>query len=167
MPPATAPSDLAVMPAATGPAAYRFPTRDRTDRRSGPGASRARWPSRMPRSPQPRPPARTSHPARPPRARSGRSCPRSPAGAAPRNPESRVSDRQLRDDVIALAHLMKDSRAERRFVERDGLSGPVNPQLRLDARHGGQLNHLPAECLSRRPWRGLSADSQAKVGHTP
>jgi hypothetical protein len=64
-----------------------------------------------------------------------------PVGAARRNPESRFPDRQLRNDVIALAHLMKDSCAERRRIESDSFSGPIDPQLRLDASHAWQLKH--------------------------
>lgn len=54
------------------------------------------------------------------------------------NPESRVPDHQLRDDLIAFAYLVLDPRAESRLVERDGRSGAIDPQLRLDARHAGE-----------------------------
>ena len=62
---------------------------------------------------------------------------------------------------------MKDSRAERRFVERDGLSGPVNPQLRLDARHGGQLNHLHAECRHYHPEPAVDRRDEADQPRLP
>ncbi len=53
----------------------------------------------------------------------------------PRKPRP---DRQLRDDLIAFADLMKDPRTESRLVEGDSRSGAIDPQLRLDARHAGQ-----------------------------
>src|SRR5262245_39889576 len=55
-----------------------------------------------------------------------------PVRSARCNPESRVPDRQLRDDLIAFAYPVKDSRAESLLVERDSRSGSIDPQLRLE-----------------------------------
>jgi hypothetical protein len=44
----------------------------------------------------------------------------------------------LRNDLIAFAYPVKDSRAESRFVECDSRSGAIDPQLWLDARHAGE-----------------------------
>ena len=74
-----------------------------------------------------------------------------PVRSARGNPESRVPDRQLRNDLIAFADLMKDPRAESSFVEGDGRSGAIDPQFRLDARHGGQRNRS-----ARRAMRALA-----------
>ena len=86
------------------------------------------------------PPARTARPDRRlPAGPAGRAADRlraepRPGRAARGNPERRVPDRQLRDDLIALADPVQDPRAERRLVNGDGRGGAVNPQLRLDAR---------------------------------
>ncbi|HEY7264494.1 MAG TPA: hypothetical protein VH589_23800 [Trebonia sp.] len=50
-----------------------------------------------------------------------------PVGSSRRNPERGVSDRQLRDDLITFAYLMKNSRAESYCVERDSRGSPINP----------------------------------------
>ena len=54
------------------------------------------------------------------------------------HPERRVPDRQLRNNLVALAYPVKDPRAESCLIERDSRSSPINPQFRLDARHAGQ-----------------------------
>jgi hypothetical protein len=130
--------------AATGLLACRSPTHDRTDRKSGPAASHAH------RSP-PMPPWHGAYrlrehrvgiidyqqdPARrtPNRLRAE---PR-PLRPARRNPECRVSDRELRDDVISLPHTVKDPGTEGRLVERDSRISVVDPQFRLDTRHAGR-----------------------------
>jgi hypothetical protein len=48
-----------------------------------------------------------------------------------------VADRQLRNDVIALADPVKNHSTEGRRVERNGCGGTIDPQLRLDIRHAG------------------------------
>ena len=50
-----------------------------------------------------------------------------PVGSSGRNPERGVSDRQLRDDLIAFAYLMKDSRTESCCVESDSRGSLINP----------------------------------------
>jgi hypothetical protein len=47
--------------------------------------------------------------------------------SARRNPERGVSDRQLRDDLIAFANLMKDSRTKSYLVERNGRGSAIDP----------------------------------------
>src|SRR5262245_49036889 len=53
------------------------------------------------------------------------------------DPERRVADTELRDDVIAVADTMKDACAKRCLVVGQRLARAVDPQLRLDARHRG------------------------------
>jgi len=50
-----------------------------------------------------------------------------PVGSSRRNPERGVSDRQLRDDLISFAYLMKDSRTESCCVESDSRGSLINP----------------------------------------
>src|SRR5690242_18741871 len=52
------------------------------------------------------------------------------------DPEHRVIDGQLGDDVIALTDLVQYRRAEGVAVEGDRLTGRLDPQLRLDSCHG-------------------------------
>jgi hypothetical protein len=59
----------------------------------------------------------------------------SPVRAGRCHPERRLADSELRDDVVPVAGLVQQARAERGRVERNGLAGPVNPQLWLDTRH--------------------------------
>ena len=54
---------------------------------------------------------------------------------AGRHPERGVADRQLRNDVIAFADLVKDHGTEGRLVERNRCGSTIDPQLRLDTRH--------------------------------
>jgi len=49
------------------------------------------------------------------------------------HPERGLPDAQLGDDLIATANTVKDRGPEGRLVERDGLIGAVDPQLRLKA----------------------------------
>jgi hypothetical protein len=53
-----------------------------------------------------------------------------------RDPEPRVADSKLRDDVVALTYTMQDSRAERVAVKLQRSISVLDPQFRLDARHG-------------------------------
>src|SRR5262249_62097178 len=51
------------------------------------------------------------------------------------NPERRVPDGELSDDVVSVAHAVKDGCAERGFIERDRFAWSVDPQLWLNAAH--------------------------------
>src|SRR6266516_4526083 len=68
-----------------------------------------------------------------------------PPCAGPRrsHPEHRVSDGQLRDDLLTITHPVEHRRAERVSVERDRLAGVVDPQLRLNTRHRATLPAPP------------------------
>jgi hypothetical protein len=52
-----------------------------------------------------------------------------------RHPEGSVTDCELHDNVVALAHAMQDDRTERRFIELDRRIGSIDPELRLNASH--------------------------------
>jgi hypothetical protein len=54
------------------------------------------------------------------------------------HPEACTADRQLRDDVVPLAHAVNDHGAKSRLIELHGGRGTVDPQFRLDARHPRQ-----------------------------
>jgi len=119
----------AVTLAAMEPAAYRFPTYGRTDRRNGPGWSASCDTGEAPAAIASANTAsgssttRKSQPVAPPIARGLNRGLSYPPGET-RNAAS--AGRQPRNDLIALAHLMKDPRAECRPAER---GGPVDPQL--------------------------------------
>jgi hypothetical protein len=53
-----------------------------------------------------------------------------------RDPERRVADGELGDDVISLADAVQHPGAERGLVERESRHAPADPQLRLNGRHG-------------------------------
>jgi hypothetical protein len=55
------------------------------------------------------------------------------------HPKRCVANGELRDDVVSVADTVNDACAERGFVERDGFARSVDPQFRLDTRHGGSL----------------------------
>ena len=59
-------------------------------------------------------------------------------GARPgsRDPERRVADGELGDDVISLADAVQHPGAERGLVEREGRHAPVDPELGLNGCHG-------------------------------
>lgn len=58
------------------------------------------------------------------------------------DPERRVADGQLRDDLIAVAHQVRDLRPERRLIEGNGCARALDPQLGLDARHPSEAKHV-------------------------
>jgi hypothetical protein len=60
-------------------------------------------------------------------------------GRCRRNPERRLADGELRDDVVSIADAMNDRRAERGSVERDRIARAIDPQLGLHARHRAAL----------------------------
>src|SRR5512132_103418 len=51
------------------------------------------------------------------------------------HPERRFANGQLRDDLVTLTHTAQHPSAERILVELNRLTSPLDPQLRLDARH--------------------------------
>ena len=55
------------------------------------------------------------------------------------DPEHRVTNRELRDDLVTFADEMLNDRAERRLVELDGRARTGDPQLGLDAAHPARL----------------------------
>src|SRR5262249_58227429 len=57
------------------------------------------------------------------------------------HPEGRLSDTELCDDVVAVAHTMNDGCAKSGLVEGHRFAGVFDPQLGLHARHHG----LPLE----------------------
>lgn len=50
-----------------------------------------------------------------------------------RDPEVGFADRELSDDVIAVAHTVERGGAERLLVERDRRAGAFDPRFRLNA----------------------------------
>src|SRR6266487_3434021 len=75
------------------------------------------------------------------------------------HPERRLADTELRDDVVVVAHTMKDGCAKRGLVEGQRLAGTLDPQLGLDARHRGSSTEYehPAYRTPRQPHRRLPA----------
>lgn len=51
------------------------------------------------------------------------------------HPERCFTDSELSDGVVSFTHSVQNRCAERRLVEGDGVAWPVDPELRLDARH--------------------------------
>jgi hypothetical protein len=51
------------------------------------------------------------------------------------DPKRGTSNRKLGDDVVSLANTVQDSGAKRSLVERNGCTGAIKPQLRLDLGH--------------------------------
>jgi hypothetical protein len=81
-----------------------------------------------------------------------------PVRAARGNPEERVADCQLGDDLIAFADLMQDPRTESRLVKRDRRGRATDPQLRLDARHADQRSRRRHVRIEQRGAAGCPQD---------